>query len=334
MNRAHHFSLVLLVGIVMCCSDAALGQNRPKTKITILEPTVGAELKKTAKVRVKVTLLEGGKLPSSVYFSVGGPPWVRMEQADEPGQWDGQIDSTMIPNGSHRLNVITDDRRARTRIRVNVQNPLRFYFAGLHSHTAYSDGTLTPAVAHEYARDKAKLDVFCLTDHLESVDEIEWLDMREQAWDFNENGKFVVIPGLEWTKKWGHVNLYDPKTRHWPEEPEAFYKAIAAADVVAKFNHPGDGTKSHGGLEYSEAGDQAIQLMEVRREKEEKAFIRALDKGWHLAPDGSDDTHAPNWGNAGRWTGILAPGSIEAVHLGGPEESASGIPVSRLTLGG
>jgi hypothetical protein len=141
-------------------------------------------------------------------------------------------------------------------VAVTVQNWLRFYFADLHSHPAYSDGTLTPAIAHEYARDEAKLDVLCLTDHLESVDEIEWLDMREQAWDFNENGKFVAIPSLE----------------------------------------------------YSEAGDQAIQLMEVRRENEEKAFIRALDKGWHLAPDGSDDTHAPNWGNAGRWTGILAPG--------------------------
>ena len=55
---------------------------------------------------------------------------------------------------------------------MNVQSWLRFHFADLHSHTAYSDGTLTPAIAHEYARDKAKLDVFCLTDHLESVDEI------------------------------------------------------------------------------------------------------------------------------------------------------------------
>ena len=126
-------SVVLL--IVMCCSDAALGQNRVRPRSRSLSH-IGAELKKTAVARVKVTLLEGGKLPSSVYFSVGGPPWVRMEQADEPGQWEGQIDSTMIPNGTHMLNVISDDRRARMRIAVNVQNPQRFYFADLHSHTA------------------------------------------------------------------------------------------------------------------------------------------------------------------------------------------------------
>ena len=52
--------------------------------------------------------------------------------------------------------------------------------------------------------------------------------------------------------------------------------------------------------------------MEVRNEKEEQAYVRALQKGWHLAPDGSDDTHGPNWGNVKSWTGILAPGLSRA----------------------
>lgn len=51
-----------------------------------------------------------------------------------------------------------------------------------------------------------------------------------------------------------------------------------------------------------------MQLMEVRQEKEQIAFIRALDNGWHLAPEGSDDTHSPNWGNVRSWTGIYATG--------------------------
>jgi hypothetical protein len=48
--------------------------------------------------------------------------------------------------------------------------------------------------------------------------------------------------------------------------------------------------------------------MEVRKEEEEQAYIRALKLGWHIAPDGSDDTHSPNWGSAYAWSGILAPG--------------------------
>jgi len=202
------------------------------------------------------------------------------------------LDTTLVPNGPQSLEVITDDKRSRLSVVFTVDNPLRHFFADLHSHTAFSDGTLLPEVAHDYARQVAKLDVFCLTDHLERVDAGEWRRTRE----------------VEWTKKWGHVNLYDPGTRHWPQDPEAFYAAIAEAGVLAKFNHPGDGTRSHGGLAYSEAGDRAVQLMEVRSEKEEQAFIRALANGWHVAPDGSDDTHSPNWGNARSWTGILAPG--------------------------
>ena len=108
----------------------------------------------------------------------------------------------------------------------------------------------------------------------------------EAAWKANQDGRFVSFPGLEWTKEWGHINIYDPKVRRWPVDPQAFYKACAELGVIAKFNHPGDGTESHGGLEYSEIGDQAVQLMEVRKAEEEQAYIRALDRGylhiWHL----------------------------------------------------
>lgn len=78
--------------------------------------------------------------------------------------------------------------------------------------------------------------------------------------------------------------------------------------MTTKFNHPGDGSKSHAGLAYSAIGDKTVQLMEVRQEKEQIAFIRALDNGWHLAPEGSDDTHSANWGNVRSWTGIVGPG--------------------------
>jgi hypothetical protein len=86
------------------------------------------------------------------------------------------------------------------------------------------------------------------------------------------------------------------------------YKATADAGVVCKFNHPGTGEKVFDGMAYSEIGDRAVQLMEVRREEEEQAYIRALKQGWHIAPDGSDDTHSPNWGIQFAWSGILAPG--------------------------
>jgi hypothetical protein len=128
------------------------------------------------------------------------------------------------------------------------------------------------------------------------------------AWKANQDGQFVAFPGLEWTKEWGHLNIYDPQVRRWPVDPQEFYKACAKAGVIAEFNHPGDGSQSHSGLAYSETGDQAVRLIEVRSDEEERAYIRALDKGWHIAPDGSDDTHMANWGSSFAWSGILAPG--------------------------
>lgn len=180
------------------------------------------------------------------------------------------------------------------------------YFADLHSHTSYSDGKMKPADAHKYAREVAKLDVFVLTDHLESVNDAEWADTITVVDGANEDGAFVAIPGLEWTKRSGHACLFGPKVREWPKDYPGMYKAAAEAGVLVKFNHPGSGGVFNG-LEYSPIGDKAVQMIELRQPKEEPAYIRALDNGWHLAPDGSDDTHSANWGNVRSWTGILAP---------------------------
>ena len=293
---------ILILALVLILPQQAPAAQPPAAKIVIVQPRADQQVTGCVEVRVKAEATD----PKSVYASLGGAPWTELSQTDDG--WTAEIDTALGPNGDQKLLVISDNKKVKASINVDAQNPLKVFFAGLHSHTGYSDGTLTPAVAHQYARNTAELDVFCLTDHLEYVDDTEWLDTREVAFDANVDGEFVAFPGLEWTKGWGHINIYDPKTRHWPTDPQEFYQAAADAGVVTKFNHPGDGSKSHDGLAYSEIGDKTVQLMEVRRDTEQIAFIRALDKGWHIAPEGSDDTHSPNWGNCGKWTGILTPG--------------------------
>ena len=277
--------------------------------VKVLEPAEGAVLAGEVTVRVEVTPAPDGSQTSALHAGFGGRPWCRLErQSPSENVWIGQLDTTMVPNGSQPLTIVTDRRRTDVTMQVALDNPLTVFFADLHSHTNYSDGSWIPAEAHAHARDVVKLDVFALADHLELLDEVKWRDMRETAWDANEDGTFVAIPALEWTKAQGHTCIYDPGAMHWPEETAAFYEAVANAGVVVKFNHPGRGDKVFDGLAYSEAGDKAVQLMEVRKPKEEKAFIRALKNGWHIAPEGSDDTHEPNWGECDTWTGILSPG--------------------------
>ena len=305
-----HASILLTAGILLLLGPAntASWAQQQTHKLEVTQPQAGAELGGMIEVRVKITPPEGGKLPSSVYVGFGPPLWTEMDRLEEANQWAAKLDSTLVPNGAQAITVISSEKRARGAVEVTVQNPLKYYFADLHSHTSYSDGMMLSSIAHDYARNVAKLDVFSLTDHLESVDDAEWLDTREVAWKANEDGQFESIPGLEWTKKHGHACIYDPKTRFWPQATTDFYKAAADAGVVAKFNHPGDGSGVFDGMAYSEIGDKAMQMMEVRHPVEEQAFIRALNQGWHIAPDGSDDTHSANWGNVRSWTVILAPG--------------------------
>ncbi len=295
---------VAVLALVLTTADLTWGERQPAPKIDILQPKIGQALGGMVEVQLKLP----AQLSGPVYAGLGGPPWAKLERASDANEWRALLDSKMVPNGPQKLIVKTYNKRADVALDVTVRNPLKVYFSDLHSHTGYSDGVLLPAVAHDYARNVSKLDVFTLTDHLEQVDDTEWLDMREAAWDASEDGKFVSIPGLEWTKKIGHINILDPQTNRWPADLAGFYKAAAEAGVVCKFNHPEDGTKVFDGLAYSEAGDKAVQLMEVRRAPEEQAYLLALKLGWHIAPDGSDDTHGPTWGSRFAWSGILAPG--------------------------
>lgn len=294
----------IVFALVLMPASLSRGERRPAPKIEVMQPKAGQALGGMVDVRLKLP----AELAGPLYAGLGGPPWASFQRVGDANEWRALLDSKMVPNGPQKLILKTSNKRSDVTIDVTVENPLKVYFADLHSHTGYSDGVLLPVVAHDHARNISKLDVFSLTDHLELVDDTEWLDMREAAWDASDDGQFVSIPGLEWTKKIGHINIFDPQTNHWPTELADFYKAAADAGVVCKFNHPGDGKQVFDGLAYSQTGDKAVQLMEVRRPNEEQAYLRALKLGWHIAPDGSDDTHGPTWGSRFAWSGILAPG--------------------------
>lgn len=163
----------------------------------LVAPAQGSVQSGEIKVSVRV---KGKAAPSTVYASLGGSPGIQLTRLAGSDEWSGSIDTTLVPNGEQKLKVVTENKRAVLVVPMKVANPLQHYFADLHSHTSFSDGTLLPEVAHDYARNVAKLDVFCLTDHLESVDSAEWDRTREVAWKANEDGAFVVLPGLEWTK--------------------------------------------------------------------------------------------------------------------------------------
>jgi hypothetical protein len=90
----------------------------------------------------------------------------------------------------------------------------RVLWGDLHGHSALSDGTGTPEDYFRYARDVAALDVVALTDHdhwgLRPLDAepAAWREIQQQTQRFHEPGRFVTIPGYEWTSWiYGHRHV-------------------------------------------------------------------------------------------------------------------------------
>ncbi len=97
------------------------------------------------------------------------------------------------------------------------------YFGDVHVHTGEehgsgrSCGTGTLDENYAYGRDVSGLDFIGIADHdWQFVDQEDWRSRMEQMDEWNESGRFVVIPAYEWTSaKYGHRNVYYRDTE-WP----------------------------------------------------------------------------------------------------------------------
>jgi hypothetical protein len=238
--------------------------------------------------------------------------------------WKGTIDTTRAANGRQELIVVasaagtsadTDRQNAgplaivsalnsHTRIPVFVRNPYNFYWGDLHAHTIYSDGVQTPVDAYRHARDVAKLDFFCVTDHDDALTFDEYADCRSQADAFDKPGSFAALYGVEWTTEAGHMCFYmADRFRLSPDLAEA-YRELNELGVLAHFNHPG-ATDFQSAAFFPE-GMAPLCAAEARNEKEEASWVAMLNAGWRVAPDGSEDKHDPTWGDGANWTVALA----------------------------
>lgn len=202
----------------------------------------------------------------------------------------------------------------------------RLYFGLLHSHTADSSGTGTPAEAYAYATETGGLDFLAVTDHSASFDGAAEAALGEDAcavssiWQQGReaavratNDAFLALYGFEmdWQNGLGHIGTYfTPGFQSWEQEPfskpaqalEAYYSLLnTVPGAVGQFNHPdiyyGD---FEGFGHYSEKADTAMQLLEVISEGTDcfAAYDRALAAGWHVAPTASQNNHNGHWGDA------------------------------------
>ncbi|MEA4884918.1 MAG: CehA/McbA family metallohydrolase [Clostridia bacterium] len=199
---------------------------------------------------------------------------------------------------------------------------LNFYFGNLHSHTSYSDGVLTPSDAFAHARDVAKMDFLAVTEHgyylQESTNIHLWYRSLEEAEAFYQPGVFLPLVGFEWTYGPGHMCGHDTPlaaSRDIQRDLPAFAAFLRDYRGIGVFNHPNyDIQPNWDDFLYLGEADKWVSLIEVgsgpyrHNVKNERAYIRSLDRGWRVGAVSNQDNHRADWGTAAPTrTGILAP---------------------------
>ncbi|MEZ4292151.1 MAG: CehA/McbA family metallohydrolase [Myxococcota bacterium] len=128
----------------------------------------------------------------------------------------------------------------------------RLVWADLHGHSRYSDGTGEPADWFAYARDVAGLDAVALTDHDHwgvrplAESPAHQADILASVRRFHEPGRFVTLPGYEWTS-WLHghrhvlyfeepapiFSAFDPET----DRPDELWDALRGRPALTFAHH-------------------------------------------------------------------------------------------------
>ena len=135
------------------------------------------------------------------------------------------------------------------------ESATRLYWADLHGHSSFSDGTGNSNDYFAYARDVARLDAAALTDHdhwgLRPLDETpeHAEQIRRDTAAFHEPGRFVTVPGYEWTS-WIHGHrhvLYFDASNHEAhihssidpatDRPDELWKALEGQAALTFAHH-------------------------------------------------------------------------------------------------
>jgi hypothetical protein len=179
------------------------------------------------------------------------------------------VTSLSDPSDPYRIRFSAPDRADVIRLSIRGRGPLegfdttvnpivvrhsarRLVWGDLHGHSRLSDGTGTPDDYFSYARDVARLDVIALTDHdhwgARPLDEHPELAQKslQAALRFDDPGRFVTIPGYEWTN-WLHghrhvlyfddeapiLSTLDPAT----DRPDELWDALRGKNALTFAHH-------------------------------------------------------------------------------------------------
>ena len=305
------------------------------------------EIEKNVVESVEQQNAEEGQEPAEAAQEEAHSDWIEYTQPFELKELPSQIQVKAVKEGCLDSAVSTLKFTKRTNERENI------YFGQIHAHTNISDGAGSLEDALSHASKVNNLDFIIITDHSNSIDNeknskiTENVDTSENdEWTYAHNlvkkystDKFTCAYGYEmtWSNGLGHMNTFNTKGFQSRTQKDYstystalnnYYVALRTApDSISQFNHPGT---TFGDFQdfayYSEENDALITMIEVGNGEgaigssgyfpSYEYYIRALDKGWHVAPTNNQDNHKGLWGdaNTARTVMLADTNSEEAIY--------------------
>ncbi len=150
--------------------------------------------------------------------------------------------------GDCQIRVVGDDGRELCRSNpvriVDSQTPLVHFWGDTHGQSNETLGTNTAREYFEFGRDKAHVDVMGHQGNDFQISGAFWRHLNQLSAEFDKPGRFVCIPGYEWS---ANTAVGGDRNVHYRHEGEPIYRSSHAqiADAVDIVDEPSDAHDAH-----------------------------------------------------------------------------------------
>jgi hypothetical protein len=110
-------------------------------------------------------------------------------------------------------------------LRIATETPLRSYWCDLHGQSEETIGTNSARELIEFARDRAFLDGMSHQGNDFQITTPFWDELNELTREYNEDGRFIIYPGYEWS---GNTGLGGDRNVLFKEEGRQIHRSSHA----------------------------------------------------------------------------------------------------------
>ena len=147
----------------------------------------------------------------------------------EPGRFAVTINGLKVDEAGDLVVDLVDDQGTVTAtsnpLRVVAETDRLAYWGDLHGQSEETIGTNSARDFFLFARDRAFLDVCCHQGNDFQITQAFWTHLNELSREFNEDGRFIVFPGYEWS---GNTGLGGDRNVLFREEGRQIHRSSHA----------------------------------------------------------------------------------------------------------